>query len=233
MTKVKYIILLIFLQIGNQLFGQSDQLKKEIQSIALALDSLTEFKLNRSAFLDRGMGKDFELYDSLNYEYYKKLKIYLSKNESLESINSVLTKSTDILESKDIKIVQWEYIGGGTQENINKLIQVKSRDGIQVLSDNDSWTYGLYFVENAYLEFKSIKGCRTCCKEIITFKGQEIYSIEYRNEFIEQLFSYDNVANKIKIEFNDTFIEGENEEDYSILNETIFLKFNGKRFVKE
>ena len=233
----KLLILFFLIQVGNQIFCQTDKLEAELKNIALTLDSLTKDNLNRSAFLDRGMGEDFQLYDSLSYQYYEKLRKYIANTTSLEQITNVLTVSTDVIEANNKRIFQWEYISGGTQEQTNKLIQIIYTDSIQVISkefsENTIRTYGLYFLDNDYLEFESIKGCRTCCKEIITFKGEQIYSIDYRNEFIEQLFTYDSLSKTIKIKLTDIFIEGLKEEDSSILNETLILEFDGKEFIKQ
>jgi hypothetical protein len=213
--------------------AQTENTTIELKRLSHQIDSLTKDKYNRSAFLDRGMGENYELYDSLETEYYETLKAYLLHTRSLKNIEDILIKETDLFEVKDKRIFQWEFISGGTQEETNKLVQIIYPDSIQVYSDVGNRTYGLYYLDDGYLEFESKKGCSTCCEEKIFFKGKEIYSINYRDTFIEELFTYDEKNQTIKIEFMDIYIDGESDEDYSILNETVVLQYDGTEFVKQ
>lgn len=209
------------------------QIENDLKELSLQIDSISKGKYGRNAFLDRGLGDSFKLYDSLEFIFHQKLGDYLKLPSSIKKTKSLIGNTVNILEKGNKKIYQWEYISGGTQENVRKYIQIINSDSIEVFEDNsDFYTYQLHTFDNGFLEFESKKGCATCCQERILYKGEEIYSIKYRNEFPEQLFSFDKESQSIKIKLENVYYEREVEDDFEILNKIITLNYNGKKFIE-
>ena len=217
---------------GNK--NSDSQIENDLKELSVQIDSIAKGKYGRSAFLDRGLGENFKLYDSLEFVFYQKLGDYLKLPISLKKSKSLIGNTVHILEKGNKKIYQWEYISGGTQQNIRKYIQIVHLDSIEVYKDDsDYWTYQMNSFDNDFLEFESKKGCATCCEERIIYKGQEIYSIKYRNRFIEQLFTFDKDSQNIKIKLENVYSEGENDDDFEILNKTLILNYNGEKFMEQ
>lgn len=209
-------------------------IEEDLKELSLQIDAISKGKYGRSAFLDRGLEENFELYDSLEFVFHQKLGDYLKSPISLKKSKSLIGNTVNILEEGNKKIYQWEYISGGAQENIRKYIQIVHLDSIEVYEDNSDFkTYQLHSFDNGFLEFESKKGCATCCQGRIIYKGQEIYTIKYRNEFTEQLFSFDKDRRSIKIKLENVYSEGENDDDFEILNKTLILNYNGEKFIEQ
>ena len=209
-------------------------IEKDLKELSLKIDSLTTGKYGRSAFLDRGLDNSFELYDSLEVVFQQKFEDYLKLPMSLKNSELVIDKRINTVKKANKKIYQWEYISGGTQEEIIKYIQIIHKDSIEVYKDKSGyWTYFLDNFDNGFLEFESKKGCSTCCEERIIYREQEIYSIKYRNESIEQLFFFDKENQSIRINLNNIYIEKKNDDGYEILNKILILNYKENKFIEQ
>lgn len=228
-----FLILLTFISSGRLKAQESGAvLEQEIKLLSAKLDSITEGKLGRSAFLDRGFesSKKHNEYDSIEMRLTNKIKQYLKTPLSLKNAEALIGNTYTILKAEGIRIYQREYVSGGSQEEYRKLVQYISDEGITLRESQGYWTNQLFAVNGKYLEFQSWKGCTTCCAQRIVFDGKVIYSLDYRCSYIEDMFSYDAKEKVITIVHDDLFVEAENEEGYEKLNDTITLRYVGYGF---
>jgi len=217
----------------GQVTGES--LEREIHLLTKQVDSITDGKLGRSAFLDRGFESTNERhkYDSLNALLNQKIKEYLRTTISLQNADSILGMTYEIKKTKGKRIYQREYVTGGTQEEYRKLTQIIYDDSITVHEILDPyWTLDIYSLDGKYIEFQSKKGCSTCCSERILFGDEIIYHIEYRDNVIQGLFSYNEDKKEIRIDLNGVYVDSENDEGFEIINEIESLIYDGRTFRK-
>ncbi len=207
-------------------------IETSLKELSIQIDSLSAGRQERSSFLDRGIGDNYELYDVLENTFYHKLGVYLKLPRSLKKMKPVMRSWIQILEGGNKTIYQWEYLSGGTQEEVRKYVQIVYPDSIQVYDDSGYRTNKLYYLDGRYLEFESKKGCSTCCEERIIYKGEKIYEIKYRDTFINELFSFDKENNSIKIELKEIYSEDGGDADFRVLNEVLILHYNGTEFIK-
>jgi hypothetical protein len=215
----------------GQVKGES--LEREIHILTKQVDSITDGKLGRSAFLDRGFEStnEHDKYDSLDALLNQKIKEYLRTTISLQNADSILGVTYDIKKTKGKRIYQREYVTGGTQEEYRKLIQIIYVDSITVHETVEPfWTLDIYSLDGKYIEFQSKKGCSTCCRERILFGDEIIYDIEYRDYVIQGFFSYDQDKKEIRIDLNGVYVDSENDEGFEIINEIKTLIYDGTTF---